>query len=78
MEAIAQKFYDFCVQIANNSTLITLGILIIVVLIIGISFMVSKKARDNAKEWTPWVLIGAGISLAAVAIAESIGNSVKF
>lgn len=78
MEAIAQKFYNFCVNIANNSTLITLGILIVVVLIIGLSLMLSKKARDNAKEWIPWTLVGSAVAFSAIAIADAIGNTVKF
>lgn len=78
MEVIAQNFKDLCTTVANNSTPITLGILIIVVLIIGISLMVSKKARQNAIEWIPWVLIGTGVALSAVGIAEAIGASAKF
>lgn len=78
MEAISQKFYDICANIANQATPITLGILIIVVLIIGISLMVSKDARQNAMKWIPSVLIGAGISLAAVGIADAIGSAVQF
>lgn len=78
MEAIAQKIYNFCVNIANYSTPITLGILIIVTLIIGISFIVSKKARQNALEWVPWVLIGTAVALGAVAIADAVGSAVQF
>lgn len=78
MEQIAQKFNSWCVTIANQSTQIILGILIVVVLIIGLSLMLSKKARDNAKEWIPWVAVGVAVALSAVTIADSIGNSLKF
>lgn len=78
MEKIAQNFYNFCVDIANNSTPITLGIVVVVILIIGLSFIVSKKARQNAMEWVPWVLIGTAVALGAVAIADAVGSAVQF
>ena len=78
MEAISQNFYNFCVNIANNSTMITLGILVVVILIIGISLIISKKARQNALEWIPWVLVGTAVALSAVGLAETIGASAKF
>lgn len=78
MEQIAQNFYNWCVSIANVSQWIVIGILIIVVLIIGISLMVSKKARDNAKEWIPWVLVGAAVALSPVLISEAVVNMTKF
>lgn len=78
MEVIAQNFNNWCVKIANQSTPITIGILIIVTLIIGISLMVSSDARKNAIKWIPWVLLGTGVALAAVTIATTIGDSVKF
>lgn len=78
LSTIAQRFHDLCVNIANNSGQITLGVLIVVTLIIGISLMVSKKARQNAIEWIPWVLVGAAVALSAVGIAEGIGSAAKF
>lgn len=78
MEVISQKFYSWCIGIADQSKMITLGILIIVTLVISISLMCSKEARENAKKWIPWVLIGAGGALSAVTIATAIGNSMKF
>lgn len=78
LAAIAQKFNDLCVNIANYSGPITLGILVVVTLIIGISLMVSKKARQNAIEWIPWVLVGTAVALSAVGIAEGIATVTKF
>lgn len=78
MEQIAQNFYNWCVRVADISQWIVIGILIIVVLIIGISLMVSKKARDNAKEWIPWVLLGAAVGLSPVLISEAVVNMTKF
>ncbi|MGN0533259.1 MAG: hypothetical protein ACI4IK_02765 [Eubacterium sp.] len=78
MEAIAQKFHEICVNIANNSTGVTLGILIVVVLIIGLCLIISKKSRQNALEWVPWVLVGTAVALSAVAIADAIGSTAQF
>lgn len=72
------KFKEWCVAIANESTPIVMGILVIIILIIGISLAVSKKARQNAIEWIPWVAVGAGVALGAVTIATAIGKSVAF
>ncbi len=78
MAAIAKKFYDMCVGIADNSFWIVAGILVVVILIIGVSMIVSKKARDNAKEWIPWVLAGTAVAISPVVIAEAITKMAKF
>lgn len=78
MAQISKKFYDMCVGIADNSFWIVLGILVVVTLLIGLSMIVSKKARDNAKEWIPWAILGTAISISPVVIAEAITNMTKF
>lgn len=78
MEQIAQNFYDMCANIAEYSTLITMGVLIIVTLVIGLSLIVSKEARENAKKWIPWVLIGSVVALCPVLIAEAVANLAQF
>lgn len=78
MLAISKKFYDMCVGIADNSFWIVAGILIVVTLVIGISLLVSKKSRDNAKEWIPWVLVGTAVAISPVVIAEAITKMAKF
>lgn len=78
LEQIGQNFYNQCVKLANVSQWIVLGVLVVVVVAIGISLMASKKARENAKEWIPWVLLGAVFALSPVAIAEAVSNMAKF
>ncbi len=78
LDQIAQNFNSWCVTIANQSTPISFGILIIVTLIISLSLMVSSDARKNAIKWIPWVLVGMAGALSTVSIATAIGNSVQF
>ena len=78
MEQIAQNFYDACAKIADYGQLITMGVLIVVILVIGLSLIVNKEARENAKKWIPWVLIGTAGALSPVVIAVAVANMTQF
>lgn len=78
MQQIAQNFYNACTSLADYSQLIVMGVLIVVILIIGLSLIISKDARENAKKWIPWVLIGTAVALFPVVIAEAVANMAQF
>lgn len=78
MEAIAKKFYDYAVDIANNSTYIVIAVLIIAILIIGLSLALSEDARKSAKKWIPWAIVGTIVALSPVTIANAIVANAAF
>lgn len=78
LEQISLDFYDKCVQIANISHWIVLGVFIIVVLGGGLALLISDDVRKNAKKWIPWVILAVAIALCPVIIAEAIAGAVQF
>lgn len=78
MDAIAQKWYNWCVSIANSSNYIIIGILIIALVIVGIYCMLGEEARTKAKKAFIGMGIGVFIALGAVTIANAFASSVAF
>ncbi len=78
LSAIAQKFQELCISIANNSVPITIGLIVLIALLIGLRLMMGKKGKQDAVEWIPPALIGAIVALGAVSIGTAIGASLQF
>ena len=55
-----------------------MGVLIVVILVIGLSLIVNKEARENAKKLIPWGLFGTAVSLCPVVIADAVANMTQF
>lgn len=51
---------------------------IVAVLAIGIMFLGGQRSREKAKEWIPYVFVGAILAVGAVTIGESVTNTFSF
>lgn len=67
-------FYDIAIWVSENTAIFVLAILIIVLIICGLGFMVTKKEkRSGLVEWlVGGILVGAFLSLSAVGIANTV------
>lgn len=70
----ANDLYDIAIWISENTAIVVLAILIIVLIVCGLLFMVTKKdKRAGLVEWLfGGILVGAFLSLGAVGIANTI------
>ena len=51
---------------------------IVAVLAIGIMFLGGQRSREKAKEWIPYVFVGAILAVGAVTIGKSVTNTFSF
>lgn len=69
-----QDFYNIALWVADNSAVVVLATMIIVLIICGLGFMVTPK--DKRRGLVDWlvggILVGAFISLSAVGIAQTV------
>ena len=70
----AQDLYDISIWVSDNSAIVVLATLILVLTICGLGFMVTKKdKRAGLVEWLiGGILVGAFLSLSAVGIANTL------
>lgn len=52
---------------------VIIAVVAFALLVEGVMFIwPSERAKEAAKNWAPWIVIGAAVSLGAVAIAGSL------
>ncbi|MCM1219447.1 MAG: hypothetical protein NC548_33630 [Lachnospiraceae bacterium] len=70
----ANDFYNIALWVSENTVIVVLAILILVLIICGLGFMVTKKDKRSALvEWlVGGIFVGAFLSLSAVGIANTI------
>ena len=72
------KIFNPVVDFLSDLTGYVYVAVIVAVLAIGIMFLGGQRSREKAKEWIPYVFVGAILAVGAVTIGKSITNTFSF
>ena len=74
MEQIMTSMYN----LLDKWTPLVWILVVIALAVIGVMMICGEKAREKAKEWFPWVIIGCGLVLGATLLGKEIAAAFVF
>lgn len=75
MATLAANVKTFAI---DNSEVLLPAIIVVVLVLAGFGFMLTRKSREWAKEQILWVLVGTGIVLGATTLTLQIVSAFQF
>lgn len=75
---VLNKIFNPIVTFLSDLTGYVYVAVIVAVLAIGIMFLGGQRSREKAKEWIPYVFVGAILAVGAVTIGKSVTNTFSF
>lgn len=75
---VLNKIFSPVVDFMESLTGYVYVAVIIVVFALGLMFMGGQRTREKAREWVPYILAGAILSVGAVTIGSALTNTFSF